>query len=282
MQVVLQPPQGRVVLVLPLHRDEERERHTRERRMHPGLQHRHPQHHANEDIGRDRQHAAAVEHRQRDHRSRGDRQRDRRKLVGVGHRDDGDGAEVVEDREGEQEHFQPDRHPAADQGQHAERECNVGRGGDRPAADRDGVTPVAKGIDPRGQQHAAQRGDGRQRDLRRVGQVAFQHLPLELEPHQQEEHRHQPVVDPEEQGLGDLQRADAHFDRDLEQGLVKGLRGRIGDGHGRRRGDHQQDAARRFELEEGFEAVQGGHSSLRVPKSVKFAIPQTRTIQRFQ
>ena len=165
MQVVLQPPQGRVVLVLPLHRDEERKGHACERRVHPGLQHRHPQHHANEDIGSDRQHATAVEHGQRDHRSRGDRQRDRRKLVGVGHRDDGDGAEVVEDREGEQEHFQPDRHPAADQGQHAERECNVGRGGDRPAADRDGVTPVAKGIDPRGQQHAANGGDRRQRDL---------------------------------------------------------------------------------------------------------------------
>ena len=77
----------------------------------------------------------------------------------------------------------------------AEREGDVGRHGNRPPS-RLHAAAVRQEIDRRGDHHAADRAGDRQRCLAQGRQFAGQHLALDLQPDQQKEDRHQPVVDP--------------------------------------------------------------------------------------
>ena len=66
-----------------------------------------------------------------------------------------------------------------------------------PQPEAVGVPALKRGIDERGHDHAAGgRDDGQRRILERR-QLAHQNLALELEADEQEEERHQPVVDPD-------------------------------------------------------------------------------------
>ena len=121
--------------------------------------------------------------------------------------------------------------------------------------DADRVVPVERGVDRRGNHHAAERGDRRQRHLAAVGELACDDFALDLEPHQQEEDRHQQVVDPDQQGLVELERADLQLDRGLQERLVQVEERGVRRDHGEHAGDHEQDAARGFELQE---FAQGG------------------------
>ena len=71
---------------------------------------------------------SAIRHRRRaaEHRQR--------ELARIEERDDDDRAEIVEDRERRQEDLEGGRHARAEEREHAEREGDVGRGRDRPAA----------------------------------------------------------------------------------------------------------------------------------------------------
>ena len=88
----------------------------------------------------------------------GERQRRR-----VEEGDDDDGAEIVDDGERQEEYLQRRRDAGAQQGQHADGEGDVGGGRNGPAAQRDRLAPVDAGIDQRRDEHAADRGDDRQR-----------------------------------------------------------------------------------------------------------------------
>jgi hypothetical protein len=84
-------------------------------------------------------------------------------------------------------------------------------------------------------------------------ELAEQNLALDLHPHQKEEHRHQSIVDPVEQG---------HFERPVAQHepgvrvpqiVVARAERRVGDEQGKgRRGEHD-DSARRLESDEALE-----------------------------
>ena len=71
----------------------------------------------------------------------------------------------------EQEHLERRGHPRAEQRQHAEREGDVGRHRDAPAG---GARPagVEGEVERGGHDHAAERGDGRQRGGAAVAQLA--------------------------------------------------------------------------------------------------------------
>ena len=81
--------------------------------------------------------------------------------------------------------------------------------------------PVQASVDGRGHDHAAERRDGGQRHLAALRQLARNDFALDLEPDQQEEDRHQQVVDPDEQGLVELERTDLQLDRGLQERLVQ-------------------------------------------------------------
>ncbi|MOA14411.1 hypothetical protein D3C78_1345120 [compost metagenome] len=111
-------------------------------------------------------------------------------------RDDDDGAEVIQDGQRGQENLQRRRHAAAQQSQDAQRERDVGRGRNGPAAQGLGAAQIDQHIDQRGHRHAAHGGDARQHDAADATQLAVHDLTLDLQAHQQEEHRHQAVIDP--------------------------------------------------------------------------------------
>ena len=78
----------------------------------------------------------------------------------------------------------------------AEREGDVGRRRDRPAAQRVGIAADDEDVDRGGNDHPGDRCGARQDAARPAAQRADAQLALDLEPDEQEEYRHQPVVDP--------------------------------------------------------------------------------------
>ncbi len=134
-----------------------------------------------------------------------------RQIVGVEDGDDHDGADVVGDGEGEQEQLRARRDPIADQGHDAHGERDVGRHRDAPAL-LGGGAGVERQIDRSRNQHAAQRGDGRQGDGPRVPEFSDHELALDLETDDEEEQRHQPVVDPLDERQIDVEEVVAELD----------------------------------------------------------------------
>ena len=97
----------------------------------------------------------------------------------------------------------------AEQRQHAEGEGDVGRHRDAPAA-RSGSPGADDGeVDQRRQHRAADGRGDRQRGPADRRQLADEHLALDLEADDEEEDRHQPVVDPVEQRQRERDVADA-------------------------------------------------------------------------
>ncbi|MCZ7685692.1 MAG: hypothetical protein M5U28_45695 [Sandaracinaceae bacterium] len=193
----------------------------------PDLEERQPDPRAEDEVQGGRPHAQHVrEDRQREE-PEADAQREDRHLIGVEDRDHQHGADVVDDREGRQEHLEARRDAIAQHREHAEREGDVGGHGDAPARAL-GTARVDREVDQRGHEHAADGGDGRQARLAHRRELPGHELALDLEAHDEEEDPHQAVVDPVVDGL--LQRRARQLHARLEvQQVVVGLRvGRVG------------------------------------------------------
>ena len=155
------------------------------------------------EIGRDPRDAASVEQRAaRRRRAPPAEQRVQRQARRVEDRDDEDGAEVVEDRERQQEHLQrrAARAIRAAPARRAQRRCRWPPESPSPAA-RPASPQLISDIDQRRHDHAADRGDDRQHGLARCESSPSQDLALDLETDEEEEHRHQAVVDPQHERL---------------------------------------------------------------------------------
>ena len=174
-----------------------------------------------------------------------------------------DGADIVGDRQRRQEHPYPHGHPVAQKRNDAEREGDVRCHGDAPAG-RAGAPGVERGIQQRGDHHAAQRPGDRERGPLEGGELAGQHLALDLESHQEEEHRHQAVVDQVVQRRMHRQRPDGQRELRLPEVLV-GVRPR---GVGPRQRHH--DARQEDEAAGGL----GLHEAL---KRREYALDERRT-----
>jgi hypothetical protein len=106
---------------------------------------------------------------------------------------------------------------------------------------------IDRHIDQGWDDHAAQGRHARQNAPRPAGQLAVDRLALDLQPDQQEEHRHQPVIDP----VGQAETADI----DVQGVEITVGQRRVGD-HQRQGGRaHQQQAAGGLAAQEG---AQGG------------------------
>ena len=113
----------------------------------------------------------------------------------VEERDDEHGADIVHDRERRQEDLESGWRARRHHGQRPEREGDVGGHGHRPAALGDAAAARHQ-VDQHRDDHAADRRRDRQRRLARGRELSREGLPFDLEADQQEEDRHQPVVDP--------------------------------------------------------------------------------------
>ena len=122
--------------------------------------------------------------------------------VRVRRRDHEERDDVVDDDDREHERAESVREARADERQHAERERRV-RGHHGPPAVRGATAGVEGEVDQHGRGHPADSGDERQRHAAALAQLAHVELAARFEPDDEEEERHQPVVDPVAQVLGE-------------------------------------------------------------------------------
>ncbi len=194
----------------------------------------------------DRREAQADEHAEEPNR---DGQRRERDVGAVDGGDDEQRAQVVDHGQGEQEDPQARGAAGRRQRQQAERERRVGRHRGAPAV-RAPAAGVEGQVDGDGDEHAPEPGHDGQRQARAIAQLAEIELALGLQADDQEEERHEAVVDP----LAQVGRERPVPEPDRELGRPHRLVGirprRVGPqqrGHGR---DQQDDRAARLGAEE--------------------------------
>ena len=172
------------------------------------------------------------------------------KIRRVEHGNDDDRTQVVDDRERQQEDLQRRWYPGPQQRQHADRERDVGRSGNCPPGQGLGIPVIESDVNQRWNDHPPQCRDCRQARPSRRRQRANHHLALDFETDEQEEHRHQAVVDPVNQVLVDAGLADPHRHGRLKQELIGMVQRRVGEDQRQDRRCEQDNPARRFVLKE--------------------------------
>ena len=105
------------------------------------------------------------------------------------------GADVVGDREAQQEHLESRGQALADHGEYGHGERDVGGEWDTPTACTL-TTSVDQHVDRSRHDHAAGGGDRRECGAARISELADDEFTLDLEAGDEEEDRHQCVVDP--------------------------------------------------------------------------------------
>ena len=121
-------------------------------------------------------------------------QRDQLDVLGVDGRDHEQGDQVVDHQQRKEAHPQP-LGSRCDQGEYAERERRVGRHRGAPAL-RSRAAGVEGEVDQHGHRHATRGGERGQREALPLPKRSEVELPLGLQPDDQEEERHQALVDP--------------------------------------------------------------------------------------
>ena len=241
-----------------LHGDDEAEEHARHRRVDPGAVDERPrregQWQEQPPVG-----DAVLDQRREDaQRDHGRQQREQLEVGGEEDGDDGDRDEVVDDRQGEQERPQRRGQGGPDDGQHGEREGDVGRGGDRPAAGGVAVGPQHHHGDEEDQSREDDPADGREHGDGGLGaraQVPDEELALELEPGDEEEDRQQAVGRPVPHG--EPQVAPLRPEVGVAQRRVGVAPRAVGEEHGRDRREEQEGPAGRL-------GAQGARDELRL------------------
>ncbi len=221
MQCVFQPFER---LFVTCRDGDEHGRHdTRQSSMHAGLQHADPQKGAEKEIGNGSRHSGPVEQQHARSRNQCKRQCAHVHVFGIEQRDDGDRTDVVDDGDGQQQRLQRDWYPAAQQSEETQRKGNIGSGGNGPAANIVRRTGVDGHEYQRRNDHAANRGKNRKRCLLPALQLTGHDLALHFQADQEEEQRHQAVVDPQQQWLVDRNEfARREIHRRGKQALIAG------------------------------------------------------------
>ena len=230
--------------------------------MDTGLQQRNPEYQAEEHVARYVRNSPAIERQGEKQRHAGDRQHPGRKVAGVKQRDDRYGGQVVEDGDRKQERFQRYRNPVTERAQQCQCERDVGRRRNGPSVNCTRVAPVQCCIDASRRQYSAGRANRRQGDALGRRQFAFAQLSLDLKADEKEEHGHQAVIDPQQQGLVDSGLSDANGQARVQQQIVGSHKRGIRYEHRQRRGAEQEDPAGRLKPDE---ILQSRRNTQRVP-----------------
>ena len=239
------------------HRGTDGDRH---RRQHPGdgcmharKQHRIPERDEQQQIDGKEPHPQAPQHQHRQPDKKRRAQRQQIEAGGIEKGDDRHRAQIIDDRNCRQQQFKRRRRARSQQAEHAQREGDVGRRRDRPAAGQPAFASRHQSIDQRGHRHARCGGDHRQGPPLPVGQAPADEFPLDLQPDQQEKQRHQPVIDPEmDRGLlhsGKMQPTCLRFKQAMIE--MRALASAIGHHQRDRGGGDQQQTACRLARQKG-------------------------------
>ena len=231
---------------LPLRRvdrEDQRDRHARQRRVHPRLVDRDPGEHADGQVDAVAPDPQPAQHPDQGQTEQAESQPAPRQRLGVEEGDDGQGTDVVGHRQRDQEQPEAGAGLGPDQGQQGQHERGVGGHHHAP-----GVGGRRTGVDgqedDRGDGQAGDRRDDRDRGPAAVGQLADGELPLDLQTDREEEQRHQPVVDPVLEVEDQLVRSDQHPGLEMPERVVRGADRRVHPDD-RQQGGRDQDRGRR-------------------------------------
>ncbi len=176
-------------------------------------------------------------------------------------RDDEDGADVVDDRQGEQQDPERRGHTAAQQGQHpTAKAMSVAIGmpqpldGSRPQLSSRKSTP-----EPASRRRLPRAVKRRSAQL---AQLAPVDLATDLEPDDEEEDRHHPVVDPEMQIALEGEGTQPHAEAEGARARRSFRPGRVCPDQRDGGGGEEENSARRFDGEESLDWSQGALSQL--------------------
>ena len=137
----------------------------------------------------------AVQHHQHRQHHRRSRQPHKRGALPIEDGDNQDGNDVVGNRKRAEEHAQARRHARAQKRQDSQREGDVGCRGHAPPHKRFRIARVEQQVNAHRHKHAADSRTHRQDGLADIGKLAYRHLVLDFQTHQQEEHCHKHIVD---------------------------------------------------------------------------------------
>jgi hypothetical protein len=127
---------------------------------------------------------------------------------------------------------------------------------------------VERHVDQPGDGHAPQGGDAGEERLAEAAELALEELALDLHPHQQEEERHQPVVDHGAEVGVKAPASDRDLDRGLPQPEERRGPGGVGEGEGNQRRGEEDDAAGGLQPGKGLQRVQHHRPEQRRRRSV--------------
>ncbi len=162
--------------------------------------------------------------------------------LGVEDRDHDDAADVVDDGEGEDEDPHAERDATSGERDHADCEGDVGRHGHTEPAGL--PSEIDDDVDRRRHDHATECGEGRQCRSAPIAEFAVDELTFDLESDDEEEQRHEPIVDPRvEREVEVDQVADAQRNLGVEELAISTRPGRVGPDQCDDRTDEHDDAA---------------------------------------
>ena len=169
--------------------------------------------------------------------------------LGVENRDDEHRHQVVDDGQGEHENAEAAWNALAEERHAADDERNVGRHRNGPTA-FPCFAVLKRQVDRNRCDHTAKRrGDG-QCDLLGIAELSDDQLALDFEADDEEEDRHQPVVDPMGERVRELEAAHGDAKLVMPERVVRLGIGRVRRDQRDRRADQENDAARRLDVHE--------------------------------
>ncbi len=205
---------------------EQAQDHAGDRRVHARAIGEVPEQRAHHRVSHDPPHMDRTQDHDQEHHRERSPQREHAQAAGVEHGDDHDRADVVHDREREQERLEAGRGVGGRHRERSQGERDVGGHWHAPAVPRG--APSGNGqIQQGGQHHAAgRRHHGKDRRAE-PAQLAHGELTFDLQPHHQEEEGHQPLVDPEVHAAAQPPGPDRQAHERIQEAAVSRAPGRV-------------------------------------------------------
>ena len=240
-----------------VNRDGEREDNARNRRMNARVEKAEPREQSEQEIRCDVQHASAVERKCGGECRQPCEQGNERKTARVEQRDDNNRAEIIDDGKCRQKDDNGGRGAACRDGENAQRKGDVRRHRDAPARHCCGVAAhIDRSVEECGDEHPPDGcTDGENRRRERL-QLTEEKFALDFQSDDEEENRHQTVVDPVEHTQIEMIRRRPCDGNSVKHSLIAARKRTVRENDGKRGEEEQEQPAECLVPEKGLNRLQ--------------------------